>query len=70
MKRYDYFWARTLVSITSIIFTSQFMLETSGVVERKEGFEYTVQFCAMLFGCSLLYSLILILMNARARSKK
>ena len=69
MKKYNYFWARASLKITGIILLTQIIIESSGVVVRRTGFEYTVHFCAVLFLISALYSLALILLNAKAISK-
>ena len=69
MKKYNYFWAKASLKITGIILLTQITIESSGVVVRRAGFEYTVHFFAALFLISALYSLVLILLNAKARRK-
>ena len=64
VKKYDYFWARTIIKITGIVFLSQLILELSGAAQRKPGFEWVIYMCGVLFGCSVLYCMLLISLNA------
>ena len=69
MKKIDYFWARASLKITGIVFFTQLLLELVGI-ERNSGFEYTVHICGAIFVCSILYSLVLIIVNAYRTKEK
>jgi len=64
-KKYDYTLARELVKFTSIIFFVQLFAEV--VATRDDGFFWVLPFSASLLGVSLLYSLLLVVMNARQK---
>jgi hypothetical protein len=64
MKLLDYFWARALVTITGIVFLSQLIIEISGPVTRKPGFEWVIYVCGAAFGAAMLYAIALVLLNA------
>lgn len=65
MKKYNYYTARLLTKITGFVFFSQLIMEVSGLITRKDDFEYTVHVCFLLFVLSGIYSLVLMLLNAR-----
>lgn len=64
MNRVDYYWARTLLQITSIVFFPQLILEASGILTRKPGFEWVIYACAIAFLASLIYAVALVVINA------
>lgn len=65
MRKHDYFVARALVQITGIVFLSQLVLEASGAIARKPGLEWVIYACGAAFAASVLYSVALIVLNAR-----
>lgn len=64
MKKYDYFWAQAAVNIFGIVFITQLILELSGAIVRKPGYEWVVPVCGVIWLCSIAYALILIVLNA------
>ena len=64
MKKRDYFWARAMTQITGVVFFTQLFLEVFGALQRKPGFEWVIYACGATFILSLLYLLILVLINA------
>ncbi|MCF7910821.1 hypothetical protein K9L16_04070 [Candidatus Pacearchaeota archaeon] len=68
-KRYNYYLARTLIYITGIIFLTQFMFEPTGIITRKPGFEWVIYVCLAVSLLSLLYMLILIILNKKILNK-
>ena len=67
MKTYSYSIARNLNVLTGIIFFSQFIVEVGGIITRKPGFEWVLFACGGAFLLSIFYSLILVLLNAKAK---
>jgi hypothetical protein len=64
-KRYSYYLARSLITITGVIFITQFIFEFFGLVDRKSGFEWVIYICGAAFLLSLIYRLILNILNSR-----
>jgi hypothetical protein len=64
MKKYRYDAARTLLLSSGILFFTQLILENT-VSERKPGFEFVLPLCFAFFACSLIYSMVLIYLNAK-----
>jgi hypothetical protein len=62
-KRYNYYLARNLIVITGILFLIQLIFEFIG--NRKPDFEWVIYVCGAAFLLSLIYSLILIILNTR-----
>lgn len=69
-KKYSYELSRVLIPMTLVIFVGQLILDVVGITERREGFEYVTHICFALFVASLIYLLIVILLNARIRNKQ
>ena len=70
MKKHDYSAARSLTIITSVVFFSQLIIEILGVVERRAGYENVVLYCGIAFLLSIIYSTVLIYLNARIKKRK
>jgi len=69
MKRIDYFWPRTAMKITGIVFLAQLIVEV--VFNRKPGFEWVLPGCALAFVVSCGWSVYAVVRNAiRERSQK
>jgi hypothetical protein len=64
MKRIDYFWPRTLVQLTAVVFWLQLTMEMSGVITRKPGYGWVLYACAGAFVASVLYFLAAMVLNA------
>jgi len=65
MKRFDYSMARSFNIITGVVFASQLFLEMTGIVKHKTGFGWIVCACGGAFLLSIIYSIVLVLLNAR-----
>jgi hypothetical protein len=63
MKKHSEYLASLLTKITGFLFFSQILMEVSGMVVRKPGFEYTLHLCLFLFSISTMYWLTLIMLN-------
>jgi hypothetical protein len=70
MKKHSYGLARSLTSITGVIFISQGVLDLVGIVDRKPGFELLVPVCGAAFAGAVIYSLVLLALNTNARRKE
>ena len=70
MKRHDYSTARNLNIITGVVFFSQFASEVNGFIIRKPGFEWVVYACGGAFLLSIIYSMVLILLNVKNEHDK
>lgn len=62
--KYSYGFARVITQITAFVFFPQLVLEVIGVITRKEGFEWVLPVCGVTFLIAILYSLILVILNA------
>ena len=70
IKKIDYYWPRTLCMFTCGLFFTQLVLEATGAIVRKPGFEWVTPACAGAFLLSVLYAGLVITINARrARSE-
>jgi ABC-type uncharacterized transport system fused permease/ATPase subunit len=63
MKKHSEYLASVLTKITGFLFFSQILMEVSGMVVRKSGFEYTLHLCLFLFSMSIIYWLLLMTLN-------
>jgi bacteriorhodopsin len=68
-KRYSYYLARSLITITGVIFITQFIFEFFGLINRKSGFEWVIYICGAAFLLALIYGLILIILNKKVLKK-
>ena len=59
-KRYNYFFASAATQITGIVFLSQFVLEASGVIQRKPGWEWVVPAFGAAFFAAFIWTVVLI----------
>jgi hypothetical protein len=66
MKKIDYFWPRTFLQITGIVFLSQLFMEILGL--RIE-FDWVIYVCAITFFISLVYAFLVIILNSRRENK-
>ena len=64
MKKLDYFWPRTVMTITGVVFFTQLIMEISGVIPRKAGYEWVLPALGLAFGVSLLIAVVAIVLNA------
>jgi len=64
VKKYNDKVSKALAEITGFLFFSQLIMEVAGVAVRKSGFEYTLHVCLGMFVASIIYSLIIILLNS------
>jgi len=69
MKKYNYSIARSLNIITGVVFFSQLILEVSDLA-RKPGFEWVIYACGGAFLLSIIYSIVLILLNVKNEHNK
>lgn len=65
MRRIDYYWFRTAVFVTGVMFISQAIAEF--IVTRNPGFEWVLPACAGAFGISLLATLVAMLINIKVK---
>lgn len=65
MKKYDYTLARILFKLTGIIFITQLLLEVSGIIVRKQGYEWVLPACGIALLLATAYAGILVLLNSR-----
>jgi uncharacterized protein with PQ loop repeat len=67
MKQIDYFWPKTTVQITTIIFVVQLLTELIG--NRKQGYEWVLPMCSIVWLASCIWVFYAVVINAiRARS--
>ena len=67
MTKIDYFWPRTLLQVTGIIFVSQLLVELAE--GRKPGFEWVIYACAGAHLLAWMYAATVISINARQELK-
>jgi len=68
MKRIDYFWPKTTVQITTIIFVVQLLTELVG--NRKQGYEWVLPVSGAFFVAAVAWTLCAVVINAiRARGQ-
>jgi len=68
MKRIDYFWPKTTVQITTIIFVVQLLTELVG--NRKQGYEWVLPMCGIVWFLSCIWVFYAVVINAiRARGQ-
>jgi hypothetical protein len=61
MKRIDYYWSRAALHVTSIVFASQFVVESFGM--RKVGYEWVLPVCGILFAASVVWAVFAVIWN-------
>ena len=69
MKKYSYLIPRTLTHITGVIFLTQVTIRLIGITDAKPGFEWVLPACGAAFSASVVYSLVILVLNVRARKK-
>lgn len=70
MNKYSYEFARALFSASTVLFFSQIILEVAGVADRKPEFWWVIPVCAAFWIASIIYSVVLIILNARIELNK
>lgn len=68
MKHYDYYWQRTITTITGIIFITQLLSEL--VVNRKPGYEWVLPLTGTLFALALIWSIFSVIINAIKKNQR
>jgi len=65
VKKYDYTIASVLVKISGIVFFLQILMETTGILTRNIGYEWVILACGIIFGLSVIYFIVLVLLNLK-----
>jgi hypothetical protein len=65
MKHFDYFWLRTTIKITVIVFVSQLLLTMTGVVTREPGFEWVIWAAFAGFCAAIAYIVLVAQLNRK-----
>lgn len=57
-------YCKTAMTITGVMFFTQLIMDISGVIQRKAGYEWVLPALGLAFGVSLLITVVAIVLTA------
>jgi membrane associated rhomboid family serine protease len=70
VKHLDYFWLRTTIKITVIVFVFQLLLTVTGVATREPGFEWVIWAAFAGFCAAIAYIVLVARRNRQNATSK